>query len=173
MEINNIEGFKLPFKNNSDSFVIFKVESNIKNELLELNELFKILKYNYAILYLLESAISNKYEIKYISKYIGPAVISNKESENIKIYRISKQSPLVIEYAIKGFQLGFKIAELLDVLLKYGLESEHFRRLLSRYNIQADLVERISNDLHKVLEKLGPLNRIVTIFYGLNLNTND
>lgn len=167
---SNLPDNKLLFNDTQNTFVIFKIETTETSEkLIEVDDFVNLITMNHKLFLSLEAIVENKYSQNMFDKETNKLRIPFRRSPNIKLYRVSKQSPTTIELAILGFQLGFNIAELLNKLLKQGSNSEKFKDLLTHYNIPLELVESLSKELNRMIEKLRLLNQAITIFYGVKI----
>jgi hypothetical protein len=167
---SNLPDNKLLFNDTQNTFVIFKIDtSNTDKDLIEVDDFVNLITSNHQLFLSLEAIIENRYTKSMFDLQRNRLRSTFRRSPNIKLNRVSKQSPTTIELAVLGYQLGFNIAELLNELLKKGAKSDEFRNLLRRYNIPNELVESLSNELDKKIEKLRPLNQFITIFYGVKL----
>lgn len=170
---SNLPDNKLLFNDEQNTFVVFKIDTtNTDRDLIEIEDFVSLINHNHQLFLALEGIVENKYNIEMLDIQYKRLKIPFRRSPNIKLNRVSKQSPTSLELAICGFQLGFNIAELLNELLKRGVESDEFINLLHRYNIPDELVEYLSKELNKLVERLRPFNQFITIYYGLKLISN-
>lgn len=167
---SNLPDNKLLFNDTQNTFVVFKIDStNTGKDIVEVEDFVSLINLNHQLFLALEGIVENKYNIEMLDIRYNRLRIPFKRSPNIKLNRVSKQSPTSLELAIYGFQLGFNIAELLNELLKRGVESDEFKNLLHRYNISDELVEYLSKELNKLVDRLRLFNQFITIFYGVKL----
>lgn len=170
---SNLPDNKLLFNDTQNTFVVFKIDTtNTDKDLVEVEDFIGLINRNHQLFLALEGIVENKYNIEMLDIRYNRLRIPFKRSPNIKLNRVSKQSPTSLELAIYGFQLGFNIAELLNELLKRGVESDEFKNLLHRYNIPDELAEYLSKELNNLVDKLRPFNQFITIFYGVKLIQN-
>jgi hypothetical protein len=167
---SNLPDNKLLFNDTQNTFVVFKIDTtNTDKDLIEVDDFVNLITRNHQLLLSLEAIVENRYTKSMFDSQKNRIRIPFRRSPNIKLNRVSKQSPTSLELAVSGFKLGFDIAELLNELLKRGANSNEFRNLLIRYNIPVELVESLSNELDRMIEKLRPINQFITIFYGVKL----
>jgi hypothetical protein len=167
---SNLPDNKLLFNDTQNTFVVFKIDTtNTDKDLIEVDDFVNLITRNHQLLLSLEAIVENRYTERMFDSQKNRIRIPFRRSPNIKLNRVSKQSPTTLELAVSGFKLGFDIAELLNELLKRGANSNEFRNLLIRYNIPVELVESLSNELDRMIEKLRPINQFITIFYGVKL----
>ena len=167
---SNLPDNKLLFNDTQNTFVVFKIDTtNTDKDLVEVEDFVSLINHNHQLFLALEGIVENKYNKAMLNIQNNRLKIPFRRSPNIKLNRVSKQSPTSLELAIHGFQLGFNIAELLNELLKRGVESQEFKNKLHRYNIPDELVECLSKEINKLVEKLRPFNQFITIFYGVKL----
>jgi hypothetical protein len=167
---SNLPENKLLFNDTQNTFVVFKIDtSNTDKDLIEVDDFVNLITSNHQLFLSLEAIIENRYTKSFYDLQRNKLRSTFRRSPNIKLNRVSKQSPTSIELAVLGYQLGFNIAELLNELLKKGANSDEFRNLLRRYNIPNELVESLSNELDKKVEKLRIINKFITIYYGVKL----
>lgn len=167
---SNLPDNKLLFNDTQNTFVVFKIDTtNTDNDLIEVDDFVNLITRNHQLLLSLEAIIENRYTDRMFDSQRDRIKIPFRRSPNIKLNRVSKQSPTTLELAVTGFQLGFDIAELLNELLKRGANSNEFRNLLIRYNIPIVIVESLSNELDRMIGKLRPINQFITIYYGVKL----
>lgn len=168
---SNLPDNKLLFNNSEDTFVVFKIETtDTGKDLIEVDDFVNLITRNHQLFLSLEAIVENRYTERMFDLKRNRIRIPFRRSPNIKLNRVSKQSPTIIELAVSGFQLGFDIAELLNELLKRGANSNEFKNLLIRYNIPVELVESLSYELDRMIGKLRPINQFITIFYGIKIN---
>jgi hypothetical protein len=168
---SNLPDNKLLFNNSEDTFVVFKIETtDTGNDLIEVDDFVNLITRNHQLFLSLEAIVENTYTERMFDLKRNRIRIPFRRSPNIKLNRVSKQSPTTLELAVSGFQLGFDIAELLNELLKRGANSNEFKSLLIRYNIPVELVESLSYELDRMIGKLRPINQFITIFYGIKIN---
>ncbi len=168
---SNLPDNKLLFNDTQNTFVVFKIDTtNTDNDLIEVDDFVNLITRNHQLLLSLEAIVENRYTDRMFDSQRNRIKIPFRRSPNIKLNRVSKQSPTTLELAVTGFQLGFDIAELLNELLKRGANSNEFRKLLIRYNIPIVIVESLSNELDKMIGKLRPINQFITIYYGVKLS---
>ena len=159
------------FNDTQNTFVVFKIDTtNTYNDLIEVDDFVNLITRNHQLLLSLEAIVENRYTDRMFDSQRNIIKIPFRRSPNIKLNRVSKQSPTTLELAVTGFQLGFDIAELLNELLKRGANSIEFRNLLIRYNIPIVIVESLSNELDRMIGKLRPINQFITIYYGVKLS---
>jgi hypothetical protein len=167
---SNLPDNKLLFNDTQNTFVVFKIDTkNTDKDLIEVDDFVNLITRNHQLLLSLEAIVENKYTDRMFDSQRNRIRIPFRRSPNIKLNRVSKQSPTTLELAVTGFQLGFNIAELLNELLKRGANSIEFRNLLIRYNIPIVIVESLSNELDRMIGKLRPINQFITIYYGVKL----
>jgi hypothetical protein len=170
---SNLPDNKLLFNDIQNTFVVVKIDGSYTDkDLIEVNEFIRFINQNHRLLLSLEAIVdynNNKEVFKFQNDRLK---INSTTSSNIKLNRVSKQSPTTLELAIYGFQLGFKIAELLNELIKFGAKSNKFRDFFIRYNIPPELFDSLSNELDVLVRKLGIIDKSITIFYGVQLNPN-
>jgi hypothetical protein len=161
---------KLLFDDPDNTFVVFKIDTADNEDLVNVSDFTELIKKNHELLHFLETVIENRFnenmfdrERNRIRKPINP------RSSCIKLGRVSKQSPTVFELVVRGIQLGYGIAELLNDLLQKGANSDEFKQLLLRYHIQPELIDAIANDLNRLVTYLRPINKAITIYYGTQL----
>jgi hypothetical protein len=168
---SNLPDNKLLFNDTQNTFVVFKIDTkNTDKDLIEVDDFVNLITRNHQLLLSLEAIVENKYTDRMFDSQRNRIRIPFRRSPNIKLNRVSKQSPTTLELAVTGFQLGFNIAELLNELLKRGANSIEFRNLLIRYNIPIVIVESLSNELDRMIGKLRPINQFITIYYGVKLS---
>ena len=168
---SNLPDNKLLFNDTQNTFVVFKIDTtNTDKDLIEVDDFVNLITRNHKLILALEAIVENRYTDRMFDSQRNRIKIPFRRSPNIKLNRVSKQSPTTLELAVTGFQLGFDIAELLNELLKRGANSNEFRNLLIRYNIPIVIVESLSNELDRMIGKLRPINQFITIYYGVKLS---
>jgi hypothetical protein len=149
---------------------VFKIDtSNSDKDLIEVDDFVNIITRNHQLFLSLEAIVENRYTERMFDLQRSRIRIPFRKSPNIKLNRVSKQSPTTLELVVSGVKLGFDIAELLNELLKRGANSNEFRNLLIGYNIPIELIDSLSNELNRTLDKLRPINKFITIYYGVKL----
>ncbi len=149
---------------------MFKIDtSNSDKDLIEVDDFVNIITRNHQLFLSLEAIVENRYTERMFDLQRSRIRIPFRKSPNIKLNRVSKQSPTTLELVVSGVKLGFDIAELLNELLKRGANSNEFRNLLIGYNIPIELIDSLSNELNRTLDKLRPINKFITIYYGVKL----
>ena len=167
---SNLPDNKLLFNDTQNTFVVFKIDTpNSDKDLIEVDDFVNIITRNHQLFLSLEAIVENRYTERMFDLQRNRIRIPFRRSPNIKLNRVSKQSPTTLELVVSGVKLGFDIAELLNELLKRGANSNEFRNLLIRYNIPVELVDSLSNELNRMLDKLLPINKFITIYYGVKL----
>jgi hypothetical protein len=167
----NLSNNKLSFNDTKEAFVVFKIETTDNDkDLIDVVDFLNIIKWNHELLAVLEAIIENRHKHIYNTRIKQFRIPTFNRNSKIKLYRVSKQSPTNIELAVSSIQLGFNIAELLNELLQNGGQSEAFRNWLSHYNIPLELIESFSSGFDRIIRKLRPWNRFITIYYGININ---
>lgn len=168
---SNLPDNKLLFNDTQNTFVVFKIDTaNSDKDLIEVDDFVNLITRNHQLLLSLEAIVENRYTKSMFNLERNRIRIPFRRSPNIKLNRVSKQSPTTFELAVSGVKLGFDIAELLNELLKRGAKSNEFRNLLIRYNISIELVDTLSNELNRMVDKLRPISQFITIYYGVKLN---
>lgn len=167
---SNLPDNKLLFNETQNTFVVFKIDTaNTDKDLVEVEDFVSIINRNHQLFLALEAIVENKFTKGMLDIQNNRLKTPFRKSPNIKLNRVSKQSPTSLELAIHGFQLGFQIAELLNELMKYGANSDGFRQFLIRYNIPSELFETLSHELDLRIKKLSLIDKSITIFYGIKL----
>jgi hypothetical protein len=168
---SNLPNNKLLFNDTENTFVVFKIDTaDTNNDLVEVDDFVNLITRNHQLFLSLEAIVENRYTESMFDLQRNTIRIPFRKSPNIKLHRVSKQSPTTFELAVLGFNLGFEIAELLNELLKSGANSKEFKNLLIRHNVPVEFVESLSNELDRMVKKLRLINRLITIFYGVKLN---
>lgn len=168
--LQNLSNNKLSFNDTKEAFVVFKIETTDNDkDLIDVVDFLNIIKWNHELLLSLEAVTEERYEHLYNTINKQFKISPFNRNSKIKLYRVSKQSPTTVELAIKGVQLGFNIAELLNELLQNGAKSEAFIKLLERYNVPPELIENFINGFENIIRRLRPWNRCITILYGIHL----
>jgi hypothetical protein len=169
----NLPDNKLLFNDTQNTFVVIKIDaSNADKDLIEVDDFIRFIKLNHHLLLSLEAIVDYNNKKEVIKFHNDRLKINSKRSPNIKLNRVSKQSPTTLELAIYGFKLGFQIAELLNELMKFGAKSNKFRDFLISYNIPPELFDSVSNGLNDLVKRLGIIDKSITIYYGVGLNPN-
>lgn len=167
---SNLPDNKLLFNDTQNTFVVIKIDaSNTDKDLIEVDDFIRFIKLNHHLLISLEAIVDYNNKKDVIKLHNDRLKINSTRSSNIKLNRVSKQSPTTLELAIYGFQLGFKITELLNELMKFGAKSNNFRDFLISYNLPFELFDSLSNELDNLVRKLGIIDKSITIFYGVPL----
>jgi hypothetical protein len=145
---SNLPNNELLFNDKQNTFVVFKIDTHENsNDLIEVDDFVNLIIRNHELFLSLEAIIENKFTERMFNRERNKLKIPFRRSPNIKLNKVSKQSPTIIEFAVSGFQLGFNIAELLNMLLKKGANSDEFKKFLLRFNIPLELTESLSQEL--------------------------
>jgi len=146
---------KLLFDDPDNTFVVFKIDTTNKEDLMNVSDFISLFNKNHELLLFLEAVIENRFNENMFNKEKNiTRKPLNLRSSCIKLGRVSKQSPTVFELVVRGIQLGYGIAELLNDLLQKGANSDEFKELLLRYHIQPEFIEAIANHLNKLVTYL-------------------
>ena len=118
---SNLPDNKLLFNDTQNTFVVFKIDTtNTDKDLIEVDDFVNLITRNHKLILSLEAIVENRYTDRMFDSQRNRIKIPFRRSPNIKLNRVSKQSPTTLELSVTGFQLGFDIAELLNELLKRG-----------------------------------------------------
>lgn len=142
---SNLPDNKLLFNDKQNTFVVFKIDTHENsNVLIEVDDFVNLIIRNHQLFLSLVAIIENRFMESMFNRERNKLRIPFRRSPNIKLNKVSKQSPTIIEFAVSGIQLGF--------------------------NIALEFTESLSQELDRMVKKLRPFNQFITNFYEVKIN---